>query len=174
MYVARYASPGADSRPGGGGQVDLVDDGHDLVVDVERVIDVGEGLRLDALRGVDDEQRALDGRERAVDLIGEVDMTGRVDEVEDVGLAVARGVVEAHRLRLDGDAALALDVHRVQHLLLAGHLARIHGAGELDQPIRQRRLAVVDMCDDREIADVVEREGHVACGWAPEQRELRG
>ena len=43
----------------GGGQVDLVDDRHDLMVVLDRLIDVGEGLRLDALRGVDDQQRAF-------------------------------------------------------------------------------------------------------------------
>ena len=44
-------------------------------------------------------------------------MAGRVDQVEDVVLAVVGVVVEAHGLRLDGDAALALDVHVVEHLL---------------------------------------------------------
>ena len=33
----------------GGGQVDLVQDGDDFVVRVERVIDVGQGLGFDAL-----------------------------------------------------------------------------------------------------------------------------
>ena len=43
----------------GGGQVDLVDDGHDLVVVLDRLVDVGQRLRLDPLRRVDDQQRAL-------------------------------------------------------------------------------------------------------------------
>ena len=54
-----------------------------------RLVDVGERLRLDALAGVDHQQRALAGGERAVDLVGEVDVAGRVDQVEDVVLAVA-------------------------------------------------------------------------------------
>jgi hypothetical protein len=37
----------------------------------------------------------------------------RVDQVEQVLLAVARLVVEPYRMRLDGDAALALKVHGV-------------------------------------------------------------
>ena len=74
----------------GGGQVDLVEDRHDLVVVVDRLVDVGERLRLDALARVDDEQRALAGGERAVHLVGEIDMAGRVDEVELVVLAVPR------------------------------------------------------------------------------------
>ena len=121
---------------------------------VERLVDVGERLGLDALRGVDDEERALAGGKRAVHLIGEIDMAGRVDEVELVGLAVLGLVGEAHGLRLDGDAALALDIHGIEHLLL--HLAEIEAAGQLDQPVGQRRLSMVDMGDDGEIADVGE------------------
>ena len=72
----------------GGGQVDLVDDGDDFEAVVDGEIGVGQGLRLDALRCVDDQQRALAGGERARDLVAEVDVAGRVDEVELVGLAV--------------------------------------------------------------------------------------
>ena len=107
----------------GRGQVDLVEDRHDLVVVVERLVDVGQSLRLDALRRVDDQQRTLAGGEAAVDLIGEIDVAGSVDQVEDVILAVARMVAQAHSLRLDGDAALALDVHGIEHLLPPDHFA---------------------------------------------------
>ena len=44
-------------------QVDLVHDRHDLEVVLDREVGVGERLRLDPLRGVDDEQRALAGLE---------------------------------------------------------------------------------------------------------------
>ena len=141
-------------------QVDLVEDRHDLVIVVDRLIDVGERLRLDALGGVDHQQRAFAGGERAVDLVGEIDVARRVDQVEHVVLAVARAVVEPHGLRLDGDAALALDVHGVEHLL--HHLALGEPAGGLDQPVGQRRLAVVDMGDDGEVADVVDGRVHGA------------
>ena len=78
----------ADALGLGGRQVDLVEDHDDLVVVVDRLVDVGQRLRLDALAGVDDQQRALAGGERARHLIGEVDMAGRVDQVEDVVLAI--------------------------------------------------------------------------------------
>ena len=104
-------------------QVDLVEDRHDLVVVVERLVDVGERLRLDALRGVDHQQGTLAGGEAAVHLVGEIDMAGGVDQVEDVVLAVARVIVQAHGLRLDGDAALALDIHGIEHLLPPHHFA---------------------------------------------------
>ena len=45
-------------------------------------------------------------------------MTGGVDEVELVHLSVIRFVEHADCLALDRDAALALDVHRVEHLFL--------------------------------------------------------
>jgi hypothetical protein len=65
------------------------------VVGVDRLVDIGERLGLDALGGVDDEERALAGLERARDLVGEVDMAGRVDEVEDVVLAGSSGARSA-------------------------------------------------------------------------------
>lgn len=52
----------------------------------------------------------------------------------------------------DRDAAFALDVHRVQQLI--GHIALSHGARELKDTIRERRFAVVDMRDDREVPDM--------------------
>ena len=86
-------------------------------------------------------------------------MAGRVDQVEDIVLAVVRLVVQAHGLGLDGDAALALDIHIVEHLL--GHLALGKAARRLDQTIGQRRFAVVDMGHDREIADMGKRSGGI-------------
>ena len=137
----------------GGGQVDLVEHGANFKVVLHRKIRVCERLRLDALRGVDDEQRALTRRERARDLVVEVDVARRVDEVEGVDLAVGRGLVEGDGARLDGDAALALQIHVVEDLIR--HLARGDGIALFKQPVRQRRLAVVDMRDDTEISDVL-------------------
>src|SRR5262249_43089544 len=48
--------------------------------------------------------------------------------------------------------ALALDVHRIEHLI--DHFARLETAGKLNQPVGERRFAMVDMGNDREIADV--------------------
>ncbi len=138
----------------GGGQVDLVDHRHDLMVVLDRLIDVGEGLRLDPLGRVDDEQGALARRQAPADLIGEVHVPRRVHQVEDVIRAVLRAVIEPHRLRLDRDAALLLQFHIVEHL--ARHLARGEAAGGLDQPVGQGRFAMVDVRDDAEIADVGE------------------
>ena len=66
-------------------------------------------------------------------------------------LAVLRFVIQPDGVRFDGDAALALEVHIVEHLRL--HLAAGDGAGQLKQAIGQRRFAVIDVRDDREIAN---------------------
>src|SRR5690606_41216537 len=113
----------------GGRHVDLVDDRDDLEPLLDRGVAVRDALRLDALAGVDDEKRTLAGGERARDLVGEVDVTGGVDDVEVVGVTVARGVRKRDALRLDRDAALALEVHRIEHLI--GHLTIGKAAAEL-------------------------------------------
>ena len=144
---------GRDALRLGARQVDLVDHRDQLEPGVDRQVGVGDGLRLDPLRGIDDQQRPLAGGEAARDLVGEVDVAGGVDQVQVVGLAVGGLVLDPHGLRLDRDPALALEVHRVEHLRL--HFRRVDGAGELEDAVGQRRLAVVDVGDDREVADVV-------------------
>src|SRR3712207_9011198 len=52
------------------------------------------------------QERPVAGGERARDLVGEVDVPGRVDQVEAVGLAVARRVLDADGLGLDRDPPL--------------------------------------------------------------------
>ena len=136
----------------GAGQVDLVQARDQLEPGVDGQVGVRDGLGLDALGRVDDQQRALAGGERARDLVGEVDVAGRVDQLQLVGLAVLRGEEDAHRLGLDRDPALALEVHRVQQL--RAHRARVDGVGRLEDAVGQRRLPMVDMGDDREVPDV--------------------
>ena len=156
---SRSAISAGDPLRLGAGQVDLVDHRDQLQPVLDRQVGVGDGLRLDPLGGVDDQQRALAGGEAARDLVGEVDVAGRVDQVQVVGLAVGGLVLDPHRLGLDRDPALALEVHRVEHLGL--HFLRVDGAGELEDAVGQGRLAVVDVGDDREVADVVHRRGGV-------------
>ena len=86
-------------------------------------------------------------------------------------LAVGGRVVEAHGAGLDRDAALALEVHVVEHLRRA--VARADGAGQLEQAVGQRRLAVVDVGDDREVADAGDGHAGSAGRSAAEQRPLR-
>ncbi len=138
-------------------QVDLVEDRHHLHALLGRGVAVGDGLRLDALRSVHHQQRALARRQRARHLVREVDVPRRVDQVEQIGLPVARAVVECSGLRLDRDAALALEVHRVEHLLL--HLAVGQSPAQLYEAVGERGFAVVDVGDDGKIADMLHKRG---------------
>ena len=65
--------------------------------------------------------------------------------------------VDPHVLGLDGDAPLPLDVHGVEVLL--PHEPGVDGSGDLQDAVRQGRLAVVDVADDGEVADALDRDG---------------
>ncbi len=56
-----------------------------------------EGLRLEALGGVDEHHGRVDGRQHAVGVLGEVGVTGGVDEVDDVDLVRRRRGVSEER-----------------------------------------------------------------------------
>jgi hypothetical protein len=92
----------------GARQIDLVDHRDDFEIVVERQVGIGEGLRFDPLRCVDDENGAIAGSQRARYLVGEIDVPWRVDQVEEVLVAVLRGKAQACCLCFDGNAALAL------------------------------------------------------------------
>ena len=136
----------------GARQVDLVEHGNQLQPGLDRRVGVRDRLRLDALSGVDDQERPLTGGEAARDLVGEVHVPWGVDQVQVVDLAVAGPVGDPNRLRLDRDPALALELHRVEELR---PVLGADGARQLQQPVGERRLAVVDVGDDREVANPV-------------------
>ena len=94
-----------------GRQINLVQHRHNLMSRVERVIDIGERLGFDTLRGVDDKERSFASCQRTRDFVSKVDVAGRIHQVQNIGLAVERLIFEANGLGFDGDAALTLDVH---------------------------------------------------------------
>ena len=135
------------------GQVDLVDDRDEDEVVVDGQVGVGQGLGLDPLGGVDDEEGPVAGGQAPRDLVGEIDVAGGVDQVEDIVFPREALVGQADGLGLDGDAPLPLEVHGVQDLLL--ELPGGQGPGQLDEPVGQGRFAVVDVGDDGEVPDVL-------------------
>jgi hypothetical protein len=137
----------------GARQIDLVHGRNQLQPCVDREVGVRDRLRLDSLCRIDDQQRPLAGGERPGDLVGEVDVAGSVDQVELVSAPVPSRVQDSHGLGLDRDATLPLELHRVEHL--ASHLRGIDGVCELEDAVGQRRLAVVDVSDDREVANLI-------------------
>jgi hypothetical protein len=59
--------------------------------------------------------------------------------------------MQADAFRFDGDAALALQIHGVEHLLV--HFALRKRPGHFEQAIGKRGFAVIDVRDDTKIAD---------------------
>jgi len=122
-----------------------------------REVNVGHRLRLDALGRVDDEERAFAGGETARNFVSEVHVTRRIEQVEVVFLAVFRGVTHRDWVRLDRNPALAFQIHRIEQLILL--VAVVDRTGALEQAIRQRGLAMIDVRDDAEIAGQLDRHG---------------
>ncbi len=136
----------------GGRQVDLVDDGEDFEVAVDRQMDVGQSLRLDPLDGVDDEKGPFAGGERAGHFVGEIDVAGGVDQVDLIGVAVLRLVIHGDGAGFDRDAPFPFQFHIVEILRL--HFAGFDRVGQLEQTVGQGRFPMVDVGDDGKIADV--------------------
>ena len=130
------------------GAVDLVDDEDHRQLRLERLAQHEAGLRQRPFARVDEQEHAVDHRQPALDLAAEVGVARRVDDV-DLRLAVAEGRV----LGQDRDPLLALEVHRVEHALV-DVLVRAERAGLPEHRVDERRLAVVDVRDDRDVAEI--------------------
>ena len=156
----------------GVGQVHLVEDGDHFHAQVECGVAIGHGLRFHALAGIDHQQSAFAGRQRAAYFIREVHMARCVDQVEVVNLSVLGFVLQRSGLGLDGDAALFLDVHRVQHL--GFHVPRFQTSATLNQAIGQRGFAMVNVRNDRKISDVIHQGSSASVGGSRIQKRKKG
>ena len=132
----------------GVGAVDLVDGDDRLQPHLQRLGDHELGLRQRPFGGIDQHHRAVDHVEDALDLAAEIGVAGRIDDVD-------AGVVPDERGRLgeDGDAALALEVVGI-HRAFGDALVLPERARLLQQPVDQGGFAVVDVGDDRDVAQV--------------------
>ena len=148
--------------------VHLVDDQDHRQLRLQRLAQDEAGLGEGPLRGVDKQQHAVDHRQPALDLAAEVGVAGGVDDVQ-------LHVTEADRRVLgeDRDPLLALEVHRV-HDALVDVAAGAKGARLPEHRVDERRLAVVDVGDDRDVAEVVTCLGCVGGGGAHGRRGRLG
>jgi hypothetical protein len=147
--------------------VQLIDEGEDRGIAQPADFHQLDGALLDAPRAVDHHQRRIHGGQGAVGVLGEVFVTGGVEQVDD---AVAVG--ELHHRGGDRDPTLLLQRHPVAGGV-AGGLAALDRAGQLNgtaeqqQLFGQRGLAGVGVRDDGEGAAAlkfVEEGGHYQSG----------
>ena len=134
--------------------VHLVDVGDARHVVLVGLAPDGLGLRLYAGDGVEQRDCAVEHAQRALDLDGEVDVAGRVDDVDAVVRPLARG-----RRGRDRDAALLLLLHPVHRRRALVNLAHLVGAaGVVEDALGRRRLARVDVGHDPDVPGLLERE----------------
>ena len=136
----------------GAGAVHLVDVG-----DARHAVLVGLApdrlrLGLDPGDGVEDRDRAVKDAQAALDLDREVDVAGRVDDVDPVLVPLAGG-----RGRGDRDPPFLLLLHPVHHRGALVDLADFVGAtGVVEDALGRRRLAGVDVRHDPDVARLIE------------------
>jgi hypothetical protein len=126
----------------------------------ERLLRHEARLRHGSVDRVDEEQHGVDHRQHALDLAAEVGVARRVDDVDAVVLPLDGSI-----LRQDRDAALALEIVRV-HDAVGLRLAQVERAGLAQELIDERRLAVIDVRDDGDVAEVLEHAGSNAMAGA--------
>jgi hypothetical protein len=80
-------------------------------------IEIAQGLRFNALSGVNEEEDPFAGSKRPGNLVGKIDMSRRVDKVQFVFYAVLADIGQINGLTLDRNATFALDIHIVQYLV---------------------------------------------------------
>src|SRR5262245_23969788 len=132
-------------------QIDLVDDGNDFQFLLDRGVTIGDALRLDTLRRIDDQQGALAGGERARHFVRKIHVARGIDQIELIHLPVLGFVIQRHALGLDRDAAFAFQIHGIEYLRF--HFALFETAAQLNQAVGERGFTVIDVRDDRKIAD---------------------
>ena len=149
-------------------RAEAVDHGLDAAIEVGadavHLVDVGDardavlvglapdglGLGLDTGYRVEQRDGAVEHAQRALDLDGEVDVAGRVDDVDAVVAPVARG-----RGGSDGDAALLLLGHPVHDGRALVNLPHLVGAsGVIEDALGRRGLAGIDVGHDPDVAGV--------------------
>ena len=80
-------------------------------------------------------------------------MPRRINKVQLVLMTIIRVIVKRDALGFDGNTALTLNIHGVQHL--GGHVTLFQTTADLNKSISQRRLAMINMGNDRKISNVL-------------------
>src|SRR6185437_11831395 len=113
----------------------------------------GLGLRLNALVAVEHAYRTVKHAQRALDLDGEIDVAGGVNDVEALAVPERR-----RRGGSDGDAAFLLLLHPIHGRGAVVDFADLMAlAGIIEDAFGGRRFTGVDMRHDAEVAIVLDR-----------------
>ena len=133
------------------GLVDLVQDDDGPQPERERLGGHEFRLRHRAFGGVDQKDDSVDHAQDPLDLAAEIGVARRVDDVDPRALPLERG-----RLGKNGDPALAFQIVGI-HCAFGHGLSGAEGARLLEQFVDEGGLAMIDVCDDRNVAKFHER-----------------
>src|SRR2546422_270339 len=150
--LADHADGAEEVRPRAVHLVDVEDAGDAIAV---RLPPDRLRLRLDALNRAHHDDRAVQDAQRSFHLDGKVDVAGRIDDVDAMVAPDAGGGGGG-----DGDAPLAFLHHPVHRRRAFVHLADpVHPSRVEQDALGRRRLARVDVGDDADVPNFVERYG---------------
>ncbi len=85
-------------------------------------------------------------------------MPRSINEIQNV-FPAPRLIFHLDGMALNRDATLALQIHIVEHL----PLSNLDGVRLLQETVGKSRLAMIDMCDDAKVSDIVHALGFVYC-----------
>ena len=132
-------------------QVHFVQNGDYFQVVVNRLIEIGDCLGLNALSRIHNQQSSFAGCNRTRNFVRKIDMTRGVYQVQMVFFAL-KLVFHLNGMAFDCNASFFFQVHIVQNLSF--HVSLGHRIGKFQQPVCQSTLSVVDMCNYTEVSNV--------------------
>ena len=133
------------------GPVDLVDDGDRGQLRLERLHQHVTRLRQRTFAGIDQKQNAVDHLQCALDLAAEIAVAGRIDDVD-----LHAVVTDARGLGENRDSPLPLEIVGI-HDAFGDFFVGSENAALAQHGVHERRLAVVDVGDDRYVSNLVIR-----------------
>ena len=129
--------------------IDLVDTNYSGQSRFQSLLEHEASLRQGTFTGVDQQQNAVDHRERAFDLAAEVGMARSIDDINSDRAPGNRGIFGQN-----GDATLALQgkgiEHPLHHLFVSAEDSRL-----AEQGVHEGGLAVVNVGDNCQVSDIV-------------------
>ncbi len=106
-------------------------------------VQVCHRLRLYPLCGINKKKNAFTGCKGAGNLVRKIDMTWRIDKIEEIYFTIFRPVGEGDCLAFYGDSPFTLDIHIIQDLVFENPVGNYPCV--LNHTIGEGRLSMVDM-----------------------------
>ena len=141
--------------------VDLVDEQNGLHLLLERLANNRFGLRHGAFNGACKNKTSVDGAHCTGYVATEVDVTGRIDEVDEEVRAL-NGVHHRGGRCVDGDTTSRFLLVKVQNTCCSSKFVG-HHSGPCDEVVRKRGLAVVDVSGNAQVSDLGENVHDFGC-----------